>query len=367
MDNKRIFILGAGFSKSLGMPLATELTPLILNEFKKHDMDDMLAWYEYLEKRIKWLESNTNKTIASINIEQVFDLAYFDIIKWRMEQHKCELGRNHGDTPWNKADSIASWLNYMEEDLSEIIWKEQKKAQERIETISNFTKNLNPDDVIITFNYDTLLEKSLTDLKKKWNYAFEYENGSGLKIYKMHGSINWIMVPRSQEENFGYEVLFKKKDLNQHEVNNDTSGESEYDYILLKVPNESLKGRIENKDLQMSNKSYSIALGGLGRYKSLDKIPGLGVIWSNAMASLRSSEKVCVIGFSLSSYDIMARLNFCSIMLKQTQHNMLQSITIIDPYAYEIKSNFQSVFGKDTKFNLINEKIETINWSNIAI
>jgi len=65
MSSKRVFILGAGFSKQAGLPLATELTPLILNKFKEHEQDDMLAWFDWLEKRINWLEKASSETTAS--------------------------------------------------------------------------------------------------------------------------------------------------------------------------------------------------------------------------------------------------------------------------------------------------------------
>jgi len=69
-----------------------------------------------------------------------------------------------------------------------------------------FTKLLEPNDVIITFNYDLLLEKSLMHINKfnPNGYQIEYykylENGlwqkeqkeSKIKIYKLHGSINWL-------------------------------------------------------------------------------------------------------------------------------------------------------------------------------
>ncbi len=44
MTKKRAFILGAGFSKQAGMPLATELTSLILAEEGLNEHEEMQAW-----------------------------------------------------------------------------------------------------------------------------------------------------------------------------------------------------------------------------------------------------------------------------------------------------------------------------------
>ena len=57
MSAKRVFILGAGFSKQAGMPLAIELTPLIINKFKEDDLEEALSWFEWLKQRIEWLEA----------------------------------------------------------------------------------------------------------------------------------------------------------------------------------------------------------------------------------------------------------------------------------------------------------------------
>ena len=52
MAKKRVFILGAGFSKPAGMPLATDLTKCLLNDEEFDHSSDMVAWVESLRKRI---------------------------------------------------------------------------------------------------------------------------------------------------------------------------------------------------------------------------------------------------------------------------------------------------------------------------
>lgn len=364
MSSKRVFILGAGFSKMAGMPLATDLTDLVLAKFREDDLENALEWLGYLQQSIEWLGDGKSK---GINIEEVFDLASFDIELWKMRQQLWPVGRNYGDTPWQYAEGIEAWLSYMEEALRDVIWEEQKKA--KLDQIKKFSTHLKSDDVVLTFNYDTLLEESLKQQKKKWYYGFEQEKGHGVKILKMHGSINWIMVRREQKDNFEYPILFEKRDKNVEDHGMQAPDETEYRIVLLRVPDESLAGRIENRDLQLGSKQYEIAIAGLGRYKPLSELKGSGEIWNNALRALRNCEQIYIIGFSLSPFDTMARLHFGGVMMKRSKVKKigLPQITLIDPIAGELKSNFKKVFGCSASINVIEQKgeEEKVDWSTL--
>jgi hypothetical protein len=362
MSSKRVFILGAGFSKMAGMPLATDLTNHLGGKFQEYDLKDALEWLGYLKQRIEWLGGGKPN---GINIEEMFDLAQFDIELWKMRQQLCQLGRNYGDTPQRNAKSIEVWLSYMNDNLRDVIWEEQKKA--KLDQIKKFSTHLNSDDVVLTFNYDTLLEESLEQQNKKWHYGFEQEKGSGVKILKMHGSINWIMVPREQKNNFGYPLLFEKTDRNVEDYGREVTDEYEYKFVLLRVPDTSLVNRIENRDLQLGGKQYWIAIAGLGRYKPLKELVGSGEIWNNAFRSLRNCEQIYIIGFSLSPFDTMARLHFGGVMMERSKEKeiRLPQITLIDPIAGQLESDFKKVFGCSASIDVIEKKGEEVDWSTL--
>ena len=344
------------------MPLATELTTFILDKFKEHELDEMLVWFDWLEKRINWLEKASSETSVSINIEQVFDLAYFDAKALYMKKHRWGLGRSAGDTPCDKAESIETWLSYMEDDLRDVIWEEQKKAEGELENISRFSKHLSSDDVILTFNYDTLIENSLSELNTDWHYGFEQEKSAGIQILKMHGSINWLVVSRDKYLNFGYPLLFRKQDANRGE-SDWPSGEEEWDYVLIRVPDPYVGSRIENRALQSSEKPYLVGIGGLGRYKPLDKLPGMGEVWSNAMRTLGHAEEVYVVGFSLSPFDAMVRLHLGGVMCNRSEKKDLPKIvTLVDPHARALKENFVSVFGAETPMEICEQEAQEVDW-----
>jgi len=360
MSTKRVFILGAGFSKQAGMPLATELTGCLLKKSEEYNDQEMLGWFDYFKQRISWIQSTTGE----ISVEQVFDLAKFDTELWKMKQHLCPVGRQYGDTPWNASEGIEAWLDHMQDDLRDIIWGEQKKAQKNLELICRSSKHLNSDDAVLTFNYDTLLENSLSQQKKPWHYGFKREKGTGISIFKMHGSINWLVTQRGNSQNFqDTSLLFRKEDKNKQEGGERYEEEVEYDFELLRVPDERLGSFIENRDLQRQATFYEIGVAGLGSYKPLHVLPGSGEVWFNAMKALQEAEEIYVVGFSLSPFDNMVRLHFGGVMCERNEKKDLPTkVTLVDPYAHQLQENFRSVFGPDISMKICKQKAEETEW-----
>jgi len=366
MDGRRVFIIGAGFSKQVGMPLATELTPLLCHKFEEYDQEEALEWLGWLDERVNWMNAGLCNGRRTLNIEELFDLAHFDALTWRMRQQMCPVGRTHGDTPFWTAESIAVWLSHMEDALRDVIWKQQKAALDKLDRIHGFTAMLRTNDTIITFNYDTLIEQSMSQAQKPWQYRFKAENDNGTPILKMHGSINWAVVQRDQVTNFGYPVLFQKEDKNVQDGTDKPTGEIEYDYVLLRIPDCKLAGRIENRIFQQSNKEYYIGVTGLGRHKPLDKLPGSGPVWHNAGRALYQADEIYAIGFSLSPFDTMARLHFAGVMCdRASKKKSPKKMTLIDPSASSLKENYQAVFGSELRVEIIAQRAEAVDWANL--
>ncbi|MDI6448239.1 hypothetical protein [Anaerobaca lacustris] len=366
MDSKRVFIIGAGFSKQVGMPLATEMTPLLRHQFEECDHKEALTWLAWLDERVNWMNSRAENGPHTPNIEELFDLAHFDALTWKMRQQMCPVGRGDGDTPYSTATSIEAWLRYMEDALGDVIWHKQEEALEELSLIDRFTTMLQGDDAVVTFNYDTLIEQSMSKAGRLWQYGFTLEKGTGTSILKMHGSINWAVVLRNQAGNFGYPVLFRKEDQNVGVANDKSTGEIEYDYALLRIPDDKLAPRIENRIIQLGNKQYGVGIAGLGRYKPLDQIPGTGEVWHNAGRALYKADEIYAIGFSLSPYDTMARLHFAGAMCERAKKNSLpQKITLIDPSGGSLEADYRAVFGRQTPLEVVQERAEEVDWAGL--
>ncbi|RJP35493.1 MAG: hypothetical protein C4527_00090 [Candidatus Omnitrophota bacterium] len=362
IPTKRVFILGAGFSKPAGMPLATELfSHLVQKRVTDDENDEMGEWLEGLAERLAWLAGNDRKTDSfNMNIEEVFHCANFDIEVFRLSQHLTPVGRQDGPgTPWNVAESIEYWLSYLEYVLCDVILKKENRAD--LAPIIRWAETIDTGDAVITFNYDTLVERTLTELGKTFNHGMGRENDDGIAVFKLHGSIDWIVAHRA--ESFSkLDLLFEKKNMNQSEQN---TGHVEDDYRLWRCrTRDQLQKWISGRDLQFVQKGASpktVGIAGLGSYKQLHQIPGLGQVWTSGMRSLYQADVGIVVGFSMSDFDAMAQMQFAGVARKRWKEKRPLPVIVIDPFLNEkTKERYCRVF-RSVDFNCSGH--ETVDWN----
>ncbi len=364
MAAKRVFILGAGFSKQAGMPLATELTPLILDGTELRGLDDLQAWLADFRERLAAAEDAAGNADGFVlNVEQLFDFAQFDAELWRMRQQLCPVGRRHGpDTAWNKAEDIKTWLGYAEEELPHVIWDAQQKAN--LGPIQRFTDQLRPDDVVITFNYDTLVESVLSSDGKRWNHGLDDKDNGGVPVLKMHGSVDWIQLERrSEKELEKFVKLFSKTDRNVEDHGSQPpSDEEEHAWELWRAKGtETCNAVIGMDKCGLSNFDYRRGLAGLGRYKPLHRLPGSGPTWLAGFEALKNADELYVVGFSMSPYDTMTRFHFTSVI--RSRSRLPERAVVIDPNADELKDVMSVVFGQQPE--LIASAAQDVDWQQV--
>jgi hypothetical protein len=334
---KRVFILGAGFSKPANMPLATELLSPLL---QKTNDDEMNRWLSNLQDTINWLSGNDGcKDYSRLNIEEVFHYGQFDIEVFRLRQHGSPVGRDDGLTPWNSAEHIEIWLYWLERELCDVIFEKDENAD--LDPILRWAKTIGSQDSIITFNYDTLVERALTSVCKSWNHGFIGKEREGISVFKLHGSIDWKVVHRSQD-NPNCELLFDKENANRQ---NGDSDHVEDDYRLWRYKTrDKLHKWIKGRHLQISLPS-TVGIAGLGAYKQPHKIPGLYYAWAHGMHALYEADLGIIVGFSMSDFDAMAQLQFAAVAKKRKEEGRPLKMIVIDPCVNEkTKKRFQNVF-----------------------
>jgi hypothetical protein len=355
----QMFILGAGFSKPAGMQLATELLPLL---DKKLQLDEMRKWLDGLHQRLTWLSRSDQQTGSfTLNIEEVFHYAHFDIEVYRLMQQLESVGRQDGPgTPWSFAESISAWLSYLERALCDVIF--EKDVQADLEPISRWAETIDTRDSVVTFNYDTLVERALSGVGKAWNHGTGRESDAGIAVFKLHGSIDWIVAHRSQPIS-NHVLLFDKKNANRLEQN---TGHVEDDCRLWRCrTGEQLQRWISGRDFQSIPEHASlrtVGIAGLGAYKQLHQIPGLGEVWTRGMRALYEADRVVVVGFSMSDFDVMARMQFAEVARKRWDEKRPLKVIVIDPYLKKKidKERFLRVF-RSVEFVTSNH--ETVDWN----
>jgi hypothetical protein len=190
----RLIILGAGFSRPAGIPLAAELWKEIRETAAEFSRD--LRAYKFnedLEHYIAFRKDTEGEELTADTVD------FEDFVRFLDVEHY--LGLRGGDT-WsedgNEGTIVTKYL--IGKTLSRYI-----NALEAVpELYLEFARRLGPNDTVITFNYDTLLERALdaigkpyrlfsTRFKEVREFGGTVDNsGEEVLILKMHGSIDWF-------------------------------------------------------------------------------------------------------------------------------------------------------------------------------
>lgn len=189
-----IYVLGAGFSRAAGLPLATELWDEVCDRGLgmtgraskfKNDLDDFIEFKSRCDREAL--------TYETINFEEF--LGFLDIEHF-LGLRGSETWSDHG----NEGQIVVKTL--IGQILSELTPHKDQIPQLYID----FVRRLRPGDTIITFNYDILLERALEQAGVRYRlFRDRYKNVrrhsaeidldidlADVVVLKMHGSIDWF-------------------------------------------------------------------------------------------------------------------------------------------------------------------------------
>ena len=304
LPHYRLFILGAGFSKHAGLPLAKELLQLVRDEvqnyFRRHG-----GWEGTLEREIEqWTNLYPGQ---QIDLERV--LAF---------SHRRHFLRLLGSDEYfaDGSRSIVAARRAIQRVLIDATPVDTPPLYQK------FAKRLSPNDVVLTFNYDTLLEQSLDSIGKPYTLTPEWwlarsiaDSGESRQEYvdllKLHGSIDWYDrkhhddTVRSYREKgysvpdrdpiFGPSPLVPTESLSKGET-------EEYGRNLLprvfRVPNHS-------RYFPFGDHALSYVVPFLLPLAH-DKLLGHDAIldlWENLHRTMDSFSSIVIIGYSIPPYD----------------------------------------------------------------
>ncbi|MBE3134060.1 MAG: SIR2 family protein [Acidobacteria bacterium] len=195
MDTKkyRIIILGAGFSQAAGLPLASELWAEIRKRARsltgraRKFQEDLEAYLEF-RRRCDGV-CLTEDQVDFEDFMRVLDIEHFLALR----------GSDTWSDDGNEATIVVKWL------LGQVLAERTPSPEHVPELYLDFARQLQPDDHVLTFNYDVLLERALDVVGKPYRlFPYRYsellEDGGGIAdtsgeevvVLKLHGSIDWF-------------------------------------------------------------------------------------------------------------------------------------------------------------------------------
>jgi hypothetical protein len=187
----RLFFLGAGFSRPAGRPLARDLLDLVLEELARLSGETHL--HRSLAAYLTYKEATTGARPDPIDVEDF--AAYLDY------QHAFGLlGSDTWSAEGNRDQFLLRW------GIGRILYGLTPTVGELPELYLRFAEQLRPRDLVVTFNYDLLLEQSLEGVGLPYrrfpcrysevgvlSSTVDSDADSGeVQILKPHGSIDWV-------------------------------------------------------------------------------------------------------------------------------------------------------------------------------
>lgn len=188
----RVFVLGAGFSRPAGLLLADELWKEVLRRARlmygrASKFNDDLETYIEFRKDCDGLLLTPGK----VNFEDF--LAFLDI-----EHHLGFRGSDTWSEDGNESQVIIKTL------IGRILTERMPQTKDLPDLYLRFAEALQPDDYVITFNYDVALERALEIIGKPFRlFPSRYKNvypefaevddsREEVIVLKVHGSIDWF-------------------------------------------------------------------------------------------------------------------------------------------------------------------------------
>ena len=190
MARPRIFILGAGFSAPAGLPVSRGLLDLVLDELRA--VGDGVHLNSALDEYVEYITAIRGKAPLEIDIEDF--AAYLDY------EHFFGMLGSPFSNEGNRPQLQLRW------GIGRVLHRLTPETWALPSCHLQFAERLRPQDVVVTFNYDCVLERALDRVGRPYRrfpnrYSSVDPSGSTLDmaaeagevlVVKVHGSIDWV-------------------------------------------------------------------------------------------------------------------------------------------------------------------------------
>lgn len=326
LNNKTVFVFGAGFSKAAGMPLQQELLP----EIMKLDIG-----FEFERVRIP-VTAFIKENFPGVQIERLTLEDLFTILD------KAVLNKEYfGGYKWQDLYSIRKGLIRALLVLINERIKENRENLSFYNAMGKFILAQSHSIGVISLNWDTVFETVINNLSKNGEtnqtqidycaFAHKMEKNreiglltpgenDALKMMKLHGSINWLYCP-----NCGRLFVHHYKNIGVDYKSNCPicCAENLEKEIILE---EMIMTPTMLKDFQNHH---------------------LKLIWQNAFMQLTQADKVIFIGYSFPLADYELRYFFKKALSKNTK---IKAVLHHNDKTNGTKERYENFFGDSVDF-----------------
>ena len=174
IKRRRVFVLGAGFSAAAGVPMTAPLLDQAMGLLRRTGY----GLYDRMESMAR--------TCFGLTSDTVIDWTKIDLSAFCTFLEYQELREYAGAERWSDDGSREKLaLRFY---LSRAVAESTPDPDDVPPLYVDFASMLRPGDIVISFNWDALLENSLERCGVEYSYSVE---PFAVALAKLHGSVNW--------------------------------------------------------------------------------------------------------------------------------------------------------------------------------
>jgi hypothetical protein len=315
---RRVFILGAGFSAAAGIPMTTTLLTTAMEMFAAECPGIYQRVCNYALD-IQW-KNDSRPDFSSISFSDLCTHLEF-----------VELREYAGGERWSNAGSREKLA--LRHYLAKALVRATPTGDKIPDLYAQFAKQLSSGDIVITFNWDILLELAIQKVGKTFTYNFE---GDHVKLSKPHGSVNWRLGQASH----------RGSDINTLDWK--PIGFADGDRIVIDLYASEHLSSIQTWDRYqpLGELQPFLVLPGYG--KAFD-VRSIATLWYRPEFTFAACRDIYIIGLGLSQDDHFIRSFFLNNFPMQDRHTF-----IVNPD--ERASENYAFMLRDKNVTLIQEK-----------
>jgi hypothetical protein len=316
IKSNRSFFLGAGFSAEAGIPLTAELLTKTMKKFEEECPG------------IFWRVNNYARECTLTPENEDVDYSKVDFSELCIFLEFVELREYGGGERWKDSGSKEKLnLRYY---LAKTIIEAMPNPDKIPSIYMDFVNELHKGDIVITFNWDPLLEIALKSVGK--DYCYNYEDSDAIKLCKLHGSVNWRLGELHEYETSPLDLGWKSLNF--------TEGMPQTEMYCSDRLIEPSAWTVGNRNSQIEP---FLVLPGYG--KAFD-VRSNAVLWYKPEFIFGFTHDVYIIGLSVAADDFFIRSFFLSNLphLARKSEPDTRHIHIINP-APDASTNYDFVLS----------------------